>query len=463
MENTKELVSLNKDVKFQLSQFDKIDSKKYTLYEVLIDPKLDELTIDERFNIFNSFNEDAELNQMTTNRRFAFDGAGTERMVFDPSVNQVIKMVNFGSNDYLNMSQHPRVVNAAIEALNQYGAGAGASCNAAGRTKLKVELEEEIADTFGYEKALVYPTGFMANTGVISALLRKNDIAIVDMFAHASIMDAVENKNKMLFKHNDMRSLETVLSRANRQYTNKVVIIDGVYSMDGDIANLPEISALCKKYNAILMVDEAHAFGVIGKNGLGMTDYFNMPPDTIDILVGTLSKAIGSSGGFVTGKKELINYLRFASRPYFFTTAPFIASTGAALESIRVIKEDKQRRDNLWININYFKSKVKAGGFNIGNAETAIFPIILGKHNIVMNAARIMGANGVLTNGVPYPAVSRKQTRIRMTVTSEMTTAHLDKGYNELCNAIKQAEKEEQNIKDNMQFEYNELLKVGAN
>jgi glycine C-acetyltransferase len=256
------------------------------------------------------------------------------------------------------------------------------------------------------------------------------------MFAHASIMDGVESRNKMLFKHNDMRSLETVLNRVNRQYTNKIVVIDGVYSMDGDIANLPEISGLCKKYNALLMVDEAHAFGVIGKDGLGILDHFNMPSNKIDILVGTLSKTIGSSGGFVTGKKELINYLKLASRPYFFSTAPFVASSAAALESIQIIREDRELKNNLWKNINYFRSKLNSSGFNTGNAETAIFPIILGNHNQVIDLTRIMGNMGVLTNGIPYPAVSRKQTRIRMTVTSQMTTQQLNKGYFELHRAI---------------------------
>ena len=431
---------------FQLSDFGKIDSKKYTLYEVLIDPRLDKLSLDERFAIFNDFNEDADRNNYTINRRYALNGAATERDVFDPSVNRVVRMVNFGSNDYLNMTQHPRVITAAIRALETYGAGSGASCVTAGRTKVKSELEEEIADTFGREKALVYPTGFMTNTGVLSGLLRSNDVAIVDMFAHASIMDGLEGRNKLFFRHNDMRSLESAIVRANSQYANKIVVVDGVYSMDGDIANLPEISGLCKKYGCKLMVDEAHAFGVIGENGLGMTDHFNLPPDTIDILVGTLSKSIGSTGGFVTGKKDLINYLRFASRPYFFTTAPFIPSMAAALESIRVIKADRQRRENLWTNIRYFRSKILAGGFNIGTAETAIFPIILGNHNLVLNAARIMGANGVMAVGVPYPAVARKQTRIRMNVTSEMTQAQLDKGYDALCNAIQQSKREEMAI-----------------
>jgi glycine C-acetyltransferase len=387
------------------------------------------------------------LNHMISYQRYALDGCGTERTVFDQSVNTPVRMINFGSNDYLNMSQHPAVINAGIEMLQKHGAGAGAACNASGQTKVKLDLENEIADTLGYEKALVYPAGYMANTGVLSALLRKNDIAVVDMFAHASIMDGIESRNKMLFKHNDMRSLETVLSRVNRQYTNKIVVVDGVYSMDGDIARLPEISDLCKKYNSLLMVDEAHAFGVIGKDGLGILDHFDMPSNTIDILVGTLSKTIGCSGGFVTGKKELINYLKLASRPYFFSTAPFLASNAAALESIRIIRGDRERRDNLWKNINYFGSRINSSGFNTGNAETAIFPIILGSFNKVIDVTKIMGNQGVLTNSIPYPAVSRKQSRIRMTVTSDMTIEQLNKGYSELCSAINNHQPDEKDFK----------------
>jgi glycine C-acetyltransferase len=436
MKHNNPFIAFSEEITFECSRFNKIDAKKYTLYDVLANSNLDTLSLNDRLLIFNSWHEDLEMNQMVNNHRYSFDGCGTERTVFDPSVRKAVRMINFGSNDYLNMSQHPAVVEAGIEAMKRYGAGAGASCNASGQTKIKVDLENEIADTFGYEKALVYPTGFMTNTGVLSALLRSNDIAVIDMLAHASIMDGAGGRNKMLFKHNDIRSLETVLRRVNRQYANKIVIVDGVYSMDGDIANLPEISALCKKYDALLMVDDAHAFGVIGKNGLGALDHFNLPPESVDILVGTLSKAIGCSGGFVTGRKELINYLKFASRPYFFTTAPFVASNAAALESIRIIRHDRERQNNLWININYFREKLDQSGFNLGHAETAIFPIILGNHNQVIDVTTRMGHNGVLTNGIPYPAVSRKQTRIRMTVTSEMTLDQLNKGYSELCNAI---------------------------
>ena len=450
------LLPLAETISFQISNFNNIDAKKHTLYDVLADPKLDNLDIAERLAILSSWENDVEKNQMSTYQRYALDGCKTERTVFDFSANKAIQMVNFGSNDYLNMSQHPKVIHAAIEAIHQYGIGAGAACNASGLTKIKLDLENEIAHTFGYEKALVYPSGFMTNIGVLNSLLRSNDIAIVDMLAHASIMDGVADKNKMLFKHNDMRSLETVLNRVNKQYKNKIVVVDGVYSMDGDIANIPEISALCKKYDALLMVDEAHAFGVIGKNGLGILDHFDMPPDTIDILVGTLSKTIGSSGGFVTGRKELINYLRLASRPYFFTTAPAAASNAAALESIRIIREDTHRKNRLWENIDYFRSKLNQDSFSMGNAETAIFPIILGDLKKVFDVIRIMGNNGVLANGVPYPAVSRKQTRIRMTVTSEMTVEQLDKGYSALCNAIHIFEKKVKEVQ--LDQEFNQLL-----
>jgi glycine C-acetyltransferase len=224
----------------------------------------------------------------------------------------------------------------------------------------------------------------------------------------------------------------------NRQYTGKIIVVDGVYSMDGDIANLPEISDLAKKYNALVMVDEAHAFGVIGSKGLGILDYYDMPHSSIDILTGTLSKAIGSQGGFVAGNEEMINYLTLASRPYFFTTAPFVAANAAAHKSIQIIKEDINRRNKLWDNIRYFRQKLKEGNFNTGNAQTAIFPVILGDHNKVLKVTNRMGMNGVLANGIPYPAVSRKQTRIRMSLTAELTKGQLDKGYNVLVKSIKE-------------------------
>jgi glycine C-acetyltransferase len=425
------------DPAFETFRTSKIDALRHTLYETLLDPRLDQLSIDERVNIYNGWHTDMVARGIAYYNRQALDGCGTERTIFDPSTGSTTTMVNFASNDYLNMSQHPLVVEAAIQTLRHYGAGAGAACNASGQTKVKHDLEVEIANTLETEKALVFNTGHAANVGVLKALLKSNDVAIVDMLAHASIMDGIENKNKMFFKHNDMTSLESVLKRADRQYSNKIVIVDGVYSMDGDIANIPAISALCKKYKALLMVDEAHAFGVIGKNGLGILDHFNMPSDTIDILVGTLSKAIGSSGGFVTGKASLINYFEMACRTYLCTTGPFVAANAAALASIRIIKQDQERRERLWNHVGYFKEKCVASNFNIGDSETAIFPIILADHNKAFEVTRVMGNKGVQVSALPYPIVARKQTRLRMTVTADMTLAQLDKGHTELCAAIK--------------------------
>ncbi len=442
-------VSGNNKVSFRYSNFHEINSNRYTLYDVMMNPELDELNFRDRFTILSSWQEDLRLNKASNNLRYSTEGCKNKRAVFDPSSHKVFKMLNFGSNDYLNMSQHPEVIDAAVNTIIKYGTGAGAACNASGLTDVKMKLENEIARTFGKEKSLVYPTGFMTNTGVLNALLRKNDVAIVDMLAHASIMDGVTARNKMLFKHNDMRSLEAVLRRVNRQYTGKIIVVDGVYSMDGDIANLPEISDLAKKYGALVMVDEAHAFGVIGSKGLGILDYFDMPSGSIDILTGTLSKAIGSQGGFVAGNEEMINYLVLASRPYFFTTAPFVAANAAAHKSIQIIKEDINRKNKLWDNIRYFRQKLEKGKFNIGNAQTAIFPVILGDHNKVLKVTNRMGINGVLANGIPYPAVSRKQTRIRLSLTAELTKEQLDKGYDVLVKSIQEYDKKK-DIKPDM-------------
>ncbi len=441
MKKTVKYFSKDKELHFKYSKYNLIDSDEYTLYDVMLSPNLDHLSFKERFDIFNSCQEDLRIKKGANYLRYLKDGCKIETNVFDPCVNKTKKMINFGSNDYLNMTQHPEVMNAAISTIEKYGTGAGAATVASGLTDVKINLENEIAETFGYQKALVYATGFMTNTGVLNALLRKNDIAIVDMLAHASIMAGAECRNKMLFKHNDMRSLEAVLRRVNRQYTGKIIVVDGVYSMDGDIANLPEISDLAKKYGALVMVDEAHAFGVIGSKGLGILDYFDMPSSSIDILTGTLSKAIGSQGGFVAGNEAMINYLSLSSKTNFSSTAPFIAANAAAHKSIQIIKKDYNRKRKLWDNIFYLKQKLQQDNFNIGNSQTAIFPVILGNHHKVLHVTHKMGEMGVLVNGISYPAVSRKQTRIRMSVTAEMTREQLDKGYDVLVKSIQEYDK----------------------
>jgi glycine C-acetyltransferase len=444
MKKEYEIPGKNEKISFELTSKGAIDATLYTLFEVMINQNLDNLTIKDRLSIFNSWLEDLDARGLSYHRRIGKSACNTSREMFNPATGKTTTMVNFASNDYLNLSQHPAVINSAILALQKFGAGPGSPSNSSGHNQVKEDLENEIAETFNNESAMVFTSGFATNVGVLKAILRSNDVAIVDILAHASIMDGVEGKNTLLFKHNDMKSLESVLIRANRQYANKLVVIDAVYSMDGDIANLPEISALCKKYNALLMVDEAHSVGVIGKNGLGILDHYGMPSDSVDILMGTLSKAVGATGGYITGKKELINYCKVGSRSYMFSTAPCIASNAAALEAIRQIKQDASHIHKLHKNIDYFKAKLIEKKYNIGNTESCIFPIIFADHNKVLDVTRTMANNGVIVNGVPYPIVPRKRTRLRMTITANMTEDQLDKGFNELNNAVNAYENGEQ-------------------
>jgi glycine C-acetyltransferase len=426
----------NEVISFLVTSEGDIDATKYSLLDVLTNSNLDNLDLNNRLIVFNSWLNDMNKRGLSYHRRIAISSCNTTRIMHDPIMDKNSSMINFASNDYLNLSQHPDVISAAIRAIEEFGAGPGSPSNFAGHSIVKENLENEIAQTFGYEKSLVFSSGYSTNVGVLRALLRSNDVAIVDMLAHASIMDGVEGKNHMLFKHNDMQSLENLLSRANKQYANKIVVVDAVYSMDGDIANLPEISALCKKYNALLMVDEAHSVGVIGKNGLGILDHFNMPPESIDILMGTLSKGIGATGGYITGSERLINYCILGCRSYLFTTASCIASNAAALEAIKILKREPERVVKLRKNIDYFLLKLKESGYNTGNTNSSIIPIILADHNKVLAVTRNMAKYGVLTNGIPYPIVPRRKTRIRMTITANMTIEQLNKGVEALGNAI---------------------------
>ncbi|MFW5804395.1 MAG: aminotransferase class I/II-fold pyridoxal phosphate-dependent enzyme, partial [bacterium] len=207
-------------VSFELSPNGLIDSRKYTLYDIQVSPQLDNLVFQDRLDLFGNWYKDACMEKLAHEMRFGNNGCAIERKMVNPHDGDTVNVLNFASNDYLNMSQHPEVINEAIDALLKYGAGAGAACNASGLTDMKLKLENEIADTFGYEKSLVYAAGFMTNLGLLGSIIRSNDIALVDMLAHASIMDGVSNKNKMLFLHNDPKSLEAVLKRASRQYVN---------------------------------------------------------------------------------------------------------------------------------------------------------------------------------------------------------------------------------------------------
>ncbi len=383
----------------------------------------------ERAQIFAEFQEDVRARHHLQYRRVSLSGSAPIMQVIDPYTGEQRDMIYFASNDYLNLTRHPRVIKAGREALEKYGAGAGSVPLLGGTFDLHVQLEQELARFKGCESAMIYTSGFGSNAGTLLSLLQKDDCAILDMLVHASIVEGCMNTNIRSFSHNNMKSLERALKRSQDKYRTRLVIVDGVYSMDGDIAKLDEIVELSHHYGAYVMIDEAHATGVLGENGRGTPEHFHME-GKVDIVAGTLSKAMGSVGGFIATSRPLVELIRYYSRSYIFSTAMTPQTAGSLLEALRVIEEEVELRDQLWENITYFKKGLLTLGFEIGNAETAIFPVIIGDDLVVKEICRRCHEENLYVNPVLYPAVSKKMSRIRMSLMAQHTKEHLDRALN---------------------------------
>lgn len=385
----------------------------------------------KRAKIFNDYATHTRKIKHDYYRRVSCDGSGPLMTVLNQYNGKREKMIYLASNDYLNLTKHPRTVAAGIKAMKKYGAGAGSVPLLGGTLDIHVELEKKIAKFKGCDDAILYTSGYATNVGSLLGLLSGKDVAILDRLVHASIIDGCKSTNVKFFKHNDLKSLERVFSKCQKEFRSKLVIVDGVYSMDGDISPLDKIVELAHSYGAYVMIDEAHATGVIGENGRGTPEYFNLE-GKVDIVAGTFSKALGTVGGFVAASKELVELLHFYSRAYMFSTAPTPQVTGSLLEALDVIEDEPILRKKLWDNIKYFKKNLVDMGFNIGNSETAIFPIIIGDDYKVKEACRMLQERGIYVNLVLYPAVPRKLARLRMSLMSEHTKEHLDKALNAL-------------------------------
>lgn len=337
------------------------------------------------------------------------------------------EMINLASNNYLGLTTHPKVVEAGIRAYEKYGAGAGSVPLLGGTLTLHRELEERLAAMKGCEDAIIFTSGYSSNVGCVSGLVRKDDVAINDRLNHASIIDGcrLSGATFKTFRHNDPASLERVLADCDQEFQGKLVIVDGVYSMDGDIARLPEILPLCRKYGARLMIDEAHATGVIGAHGRGTPEHHGLEGQ-IDIVAGTLSKALGGVGGFVAGPKEVVHYLRFFARSYMFSTALPPATAASLIAAVEVIQEDQQLRERLWHHIRYLTDNLRRLGFNLGNAETAIIPVIVGDQERLFPMSREVHEAGLFINPVYYPAVPKKQDRLRISLMATLEQKDLD-------------------------------------
>jgi glycine C-acetyltransferase len=341
------------------------------------------------------------------------------------------KVINLASNNYLGLTTHPRLREAALEATRKYGVGSGAVRTIAGTMKIHMELEEKIARFKNVEACVVFQSGFAANAGTVSAVLGKDDFIISDQLNHASIIDGARlSKAKILvFNHKDMAHAEEQLSSVKDQPGRKLLITDGVFSMDGDIGPLPALCDLAEKYGAIMMVDDAHASGVLGRNGRGTVDHFHVH-GRVDIQVGTLSKAIGALGGYVCGTRDLIDFLYHRARPFLFSTShpPSVAAT--CIAAFDVLEHEPQLMEQLWDNTRFWKKELGLLGFNIGGkntpaSETPITPIIIGDGKLTMDFSRELFQEGVMGTGIAFPTVPEGKARIRTIVTATHTKEEL--------------------------------------
>lgn len=348
------------------------------------------------------------------------------------------EVINLASNNYLGLANHPKLIEASLKATKELGVGSGAVRTIAGTMRIHMELEEKIARFKNVEACVVFQSGFAANAGTVSAILSKEDFIISDELNHASIIDGARLSRAKIkvFRHKDVDHCEEHLKEIANEPGHKLVITDGVFSMDGDIGPVNKLAALAEKYGAIMMVDDAHASGVLGRNGRGSIDHFGMH-GRVDVQVGTLSKAIGSLGGYVCGSKDLIDYLYHRARPFLFSTSHPPSVAASCIAAFDILESEPERIDRLWKNTRYFQGELKRVGFNIGGVntpatETPITPVIVGEGRAAMEFSRALFDEGVMGTGIAFPTVPEGKARIRLILTSEHTREQLDRALETL-------------------------------
>jgi glycine C-acetyltransferase len=336
-------------------------------------------------------------------------------------------VINLASNNYLGLTTHPKLREAAVEAVRKFGVGSGAVRTISGTMSLHMELEERIARFKNVEACVVFQSGFAANAGTVAAILGPDDHIISDELNHASIIDGCRLSKARIhvFPHKDAAAAEKILAELDSLPGRKLLISDGVFSMDGDIGALPGLVGAAEKHGAIMMVDDAHASGVLGRNGRGTIDHFGLH-GRVQVQVGTLSKAIGVLGGYVCGSRDLIEFLYHRARPFLFSTSHPPAVAAACLAALDVLEQEPERIQNLWDNTKYFKQGLISAGFHTGNSETPITPVIVGETRLAHELSRELFDGGVLATGIGFPTVPKGKARVRTIVTATHTKAELD-------------------------------------
>jgi glycine C-acetyltransferase len=331
-------------------------------------------------------------------------------------------VINLASNNYLGLAAHPRMKEAASRAAAELGAGSGAVRTIAGTMSLHVELEKRFAAFKSAEAAIMFQSGFTANSGTVAAILRKEDVIVSDQLNHASIIDGarLSRAEIKVFPHKDVAGADRLLEETKAPGRRQLLITDGVFSMDGDIAPLPDLVEVAEKHGAIMMIDDAHASGVLGKNGRGTVDHFGLH-GRVDIQVGTLSKAIGALGGFIAGPQHLIDWLVNRGRPFLFSTSAPPAVAAACIEALNILEEEPDRVERLWDRTRFFKRGLTDLGFDTGESETPITPVIAGEETAAIALARGLWEEGVFTPAIVFPTVPKGRSRVRTIVTADHT------------------------------------------
>ena len=338
------------------------------------------------------------------------------------------EVINLASNNYLGLADHPKLVEAAVEAAKKYGAGSGAVRTISGTMSIHMELERRIAQFKNTEACVVFQSGFAANAGTVAAILTPEDHIISDALNHASIIDGCRlSKAKIhVFAHKDTAAAGKILEDLAGASGRKLLITDGVFSMDGDIGPLPGLVEIAERHGAIMMIDDAHSSGVLGRNGRGTVDHFGLH-GRVDVQVGTLSKAIGVLGGYVCGSRDLIEFLYHRARPFLFSTSHPPGVAAACLAAFDILENEPERIETLWNNTRHFKAALKSAGFDTGESETPITPIMAGEAKTAHAFSAALFENGLLATGIGYPTVAEGKARVRTIVTATHTREMLDR------------------------------------
>ncbi len=342
------------------------------------------------------------------------------------------KILMFGSNSYMGLTNHPKVTEAAKKAIDIYGSCCSGSRFLNGTSNLHIELEEKLADFVGKEAALMFTTGFQANLGAVATFTGRTGVIIMDELDHASIIEGsrLSFSRVLKFAHNDMNDLERVLQSIQSEKI-KMIVIDGIFSMEGDICNLPEITRLANQYEAMVMVDDAHAIGVIGDRGRGTANHFGLTAD-VDMIMGTFSKSLASVGGFIATTKEMINYLKHHARPMIFSASVPPSAVAAAMAALEIIKSEPERQEALWDNTNYMASALQDLGFDINTSKTPIIPVYIRDNELTFRFNQRLYEEGIFVNPVVSPAVKSDASLIRLSIMATHTRSQLDEALEKI-------------------------------